>query len=258
MINFCVLDSIRFRITLKVLTFNIHSGINWSGHYDLEQIAAFIGGIKPDLAGIQEVSRFWSWRTNFQDMVTFLGDRLGMLPAFSASLCRDGKASFGNLILTKYPIINTWSEILPDNREPRSYLAAQVLANGVRVNFLTAHLGLSDKERLNQVNKIVKFGTQLSGPLIITGDFNEKPNGGGIAIIRENWIKHNLSPPQGTLRLSDHEVGPEIDMIFTSSDWGLKSMRVYENELSDHLPVVAELELNLPWTQVAGEPVSKL
>lgn len=240
---------------LIILTFNIHNGIDRYGKYNLAQIAKFIGQIKPDLAGLQEVSRFWSPKTNYQDMVGFLGERLGMRSAFSPTLSRNRKGFFGNLVLSKYPLINTWAEILPGNLEPRSYQAVQVQAGGIRVNFLTTHLGLSDTERLAQASKIVNFGLQLGEPLIITGDFNQGPSGPGVALIKRNWVKHDPSPPLGTLRLDNGKVGPEIDMIFTSSNLVLKSMKVYENGLSDHLPVCGEFEINLSWNQRAGQPV---
>ncbi len=255
MLNYAELDRLRVRLPLKALTFNIHNGINWYGKYNLEQLAEFIDGLKPDLAGIQEVSRFWSAKTDYQDMASILGERLGMYPVFSATIGRGNKAFFGNLVLSKYPILKIWSEILPGNLEPRNYLAVQVQVRGARINFLTTHLGLSNAERLAQVSKIISFGVRLGNPLIITGDFNEKPNGSGVVLLNGNWVKHNPSPQQGTLRLSDQEIGPEIDMIFTSPDFVLKSMKVCENALSDHLPVIAELGLELSWSQVAGEPI---
>lgn len=242
-------------MNLKILTFNIHNGINRYGKYNLNQIAQFIDEMKPDLAGLQEVSRFWSLKTNYQDMVGFLGERLGMYLAFSPTLSRNRKGFFGNLVLSRYPLINTWAEILPGNLEPRSYLAVQVQTGGARVNFLTTHLGLSDTERVVQASKIISFGLQLGDPLIITGDFNQEPSGPGVALIKRYWVKHDPSPPRGTLRLSNGQLGPEIDLIFTSPNLALKSMKVCENGLSDHLPVYGEFEINLSWNQIAGQPV---
>ncbi len=240
---------------LKVLTFNIHNGITPYGEYNLEQITEFIGKIKPDLAGLQEVSRFWSIKTDYQDMVSLLEEKLGMHPVFAAMLKCNNKGFFGNLVLSKFPIINSWTEILPGNLEARSCLAVQVRAAGARVNFLTTHLGLSNSERLAQVGKIVNLGVQLGEPLIITGDFNQDPSGPELNLIKRNWIKHEPSQTRGTLRLSDGRIGPEVDMIFTSANLVLKSMKVYENELSDHLPVYGEFEMGLPWNETAGEPV---
>lgn len=245
----------KLQLTLKVLSFNIHNGLNWDGKYGLEQIADFIGEVGPDLTGLQEVSRFWSRKTNFQDMAKYFEKRLGMFSVFAPSLHRKKEAVFGNLVLSKFPIINAWSEILPSKLEPRNYLAVQVNACGVRVNFLTTHLGLSESERLAQVGTICKIGFQLGDPLIICGDFNESPTGSGVSLIKENWVKHNPSPPRGTVRLSADGLGPEIDMIFTSLDLVSKNMKAYENKLSDHLPVYGEFEMDLFWNQVAGQPV---
>mgnify|MGYP001443398213 CR=1 FL=1 len=243
------------KLSLKVMSFNIHNGINWDQKYGLEQMADFIGEVTPDLAGLQEVSRFWSRKTNYQDMVNYFEQRLGMYPVFAPSLCRERGALFGNLVLSKFPIINAWSEMLPSKLEPRNCLAAQVIAFGTRFNFLTTHLGLSGSDRLAQVRTITKLGLQLGGPLIICGDFNESPTGPGVTLIKENWVKHDPTPPQGTMRLSVHQLGPEIDMIFTSHDLVSQNLKVYENKLSDHLPVFGEFEMDLSWEQVAGEPV---
>lgn len=243
-----------FRQTLKVLTFNIHNGINLYGKYNLGEIIEFLRKFKPDLAGFQEVSRFWSLKTNYQDMVSLLGEELGMYPLFSATL-NYNKGCFGNLILSKFPIINFWNQMLPGNLEPRNFLAVQALVGGARINFLTTHLGLSDSERLAQAGKIVDFGSKLGEPLIITGDFNQGPNSPEVALIKRHWIKHDPYPPKGTLRLSNGQLGPEIDMIFTGENLALKSIKVYENELSDHLPVGGIFEMDCPWNQVAGQPI---
>lgn len=245
----------KLRLTIRVLSFNIHNGINWYGKYNLEQIVKFISDIKPDLAGIQEVSRFWSHQTHFQDMLRFLAERLGMFPAFSASICRNYKAYFGNLILSKYPILKIWTKNLPGNLEPRNYLAVQVLTDGARINFLTTHLGLANAERICQINKIIRFGRRVGNPLIITGDFNEKSSEPGVSLLKENWIKINSKSSQGTLRLSEQIIGSEVDMVFTTSDFVLKNFQVCENYLSDHLPVIADLELKPSWIHVAGKPI---
>ena len=246
---------LKSREILRVLTFNIHNGINRYGKYNLEQIADFVFQIKPDLAGLQEVSRFWSPKTKYQDMVGFLGKKLGMYPAFFGAVNRNNKSSFGNLLLSKWRPIKHWTETLPGELEKRSFIVVQVGVGGARVNFSTTHLGLSASERLVQVSKIVDIGLQLGAPLIITGDFNETSNGPGVEIIKRNWIKHKPFPPLGTVRLKNGKIGPEIDMVFTSSDLVLKNLKVYENELSDHLPVCGDFEIKTPWNQVAGGPV---
>lgn len=248
-------EAIHHKVLLRILTFNIHNGINWNGKYDFEPIIDFIKDTKADLAGIQEISRFWSIKTGYQDMVTLLTEKSGMYLKFSAAIRKKGQACFGNLVLSKYPLIDTWTSKLPGSLEPRNYLAVQVLIGGARVNFLTTHLGLSRADRLRQVPKIIEFGLNLKNPLVITGDFNESPDGPGVSLLKNIWVKHYASPPMGTIREKNSLIGPEADMIFTTSDFGSKSYRVCNNYLSDHLPVIADFELKVHCSEISGNTV---
>src|ERR1700712_3267415 len=49
--------SARAPITLKVMTFNIHHGIDASGRYNLQRAIDAIARIQPDIVGLQEVTR---------------------------------------------------------------------------------------------------------------------------------------------------------------------------------------------------------
>lgn len=143
----------------------------------------------------------------------------------------------------------------PVNLEPRNFIVVQVQIKGIRINLLTTHLGLTCAERLTQVEKIIRFGIQLGNPLIITGDFNEREFDPGVTLLKNYWIKQSVSPRLGTLRLNQNVIGPEIDMIFTTSDLILKSMQISPNYLSDHLPVIADLELTASWAEGTGMPI---
>jgi endonuclease/exonuclease/phosphatase family metal-dependent hydrolase len=243
------------RISLRVMTFNIHNGIDWSGKYDLDGTIDFIEEVQPDLAGIQEVSRCWSPKTGFENMEATFAEKLRMNTYFSAAFKRGKKALFGNLVLSKRPFINRWTERLPGNLEPRNFIAVQLQIKGVRVNFLTTHLGLSGIERLRQAKKIIQFGAQLGDPLILAGDFNENEYGPGVSLLKKYWVKHSQTPCLGTVRSRKNIIGPEIDMIFTTPNLIVKDLKIFNNYLSDHLPVMADLELKTSWTKIAGANV---
>lgn len=237
---------------MRVMTFNIHNGINWDGKYDLDGIIEFIHKVQPDLAGIQEVSCCWSRKTRFQHMEEIFAEKLRLYTYFSAAFSRGKKGLFGNLVLSKYPFINGWTERLPGNLEPRNFIVVQLQIKGVRFNFLTTHLGLSGVERLGQAEKILRFGVQLGNPLIIAGDFNENEYGPGVSLLKEHWVKHTQTPRLGTVRSRKNIIGPEIDMILTTPDLSVNNLTIFDNFLSDHLPVVADLELKTSWTEIAG------
>lgn len=243
------------KIHLRVLTFNIHNGINWNGKYDLDGIADFINEVQPDLGGIQEASCSWSSKTGFQNMEKFFSKKLGMYTVFSAALEKSSKSHFGNMVISNHPYVNVWTERLPGKFEPRNFITVQIQINDIRINFLTTHLGLTCAERLSQIEKIIRFGIQLGNPLIITGDFNEKEGDPGVTHLKKYWIKQSASPRLGTFRLRKNVIGPEIDMIFTTSDFILESIKICPNYLSDHLPVIADLELISCWAKRSGTPI---
>jgi endonuclease/exonuclease/phosphatase family metal-dependent hydrolase len=237
-------------IPLKVMTFNIHSAINWYGKLDVEGLAHFIEEVNPDIIGLQEVDLGWSSLTNFEDIPAKLGERLHMDYAFSASRERNN-GFFGNLILSKYPIVQQWTKVMPGSLEPRSFVFIQLLIKGQRINFLTTHLGLSVSDRLEQVSSILDFVNRLRGPLIITGDFNGNDNDPAVTQIKRYLFDlQSMSEfkDSGTFRSKDGSIypGSKMDYILATPEFSLSSMKIgLDNFVSDHVPLIAELTLNL-------------
>jgi endonuclease/exonuclease/phosphatase family metal-dependent hydrolase len=244
-------------LDMKIMTLNIHSGVNWQGQYDIDSLARFIAEANPDIVALQEVDRVWSNRSQFVDICAELAQRLQMMFTFSASLARN-QGYFGNEILSKYPVVQAWAEKMPGKLEARSFVFSQVIISGIRVNLLNTHLGLSDEDRIVQVESIIKFLNQIDGPTVITGDFNGTSEDKAVALLRNEFFdiqSHTEQASQGTFRSKDGSIGDRMDYILTSPEFTLKRFEVVDNLLSDHLPLIAELELRVNPTQVAGEPV---
>jgi endonuclease/exonuclease/phosphatase family metal-dependent hydrolase len=236
-------------VPLKVMTLNIHSAINWYGSMDLEALVNFIKDSDPDIVGLQEVPLAWSVVTGYQDIPSILAERLHTSYAFAASLERN-KGYFGNLILSKYPIIQQWTCLLPGSLEQRSLAFAQILIEGEHINFLTTHLGLSVEDRLQQSTKILDFIDQVSGPLIVTGDFNGSDSDQAVSQLKQNFLDlQSLSEflDSGTLRSKDGQLnaGSKMDYILATPEFSFVNLQVIDNYISDHVPLVAELTLQL-------------
>jgi endonuclease/exonuclease/phosphatase family metal-dependent hydrolase len=231
-------------IRLKILTLNIHSAINWYGKYDLDGLVKLITSVNPDLVGLQEVDRCWSSKSGFQDLPGELSLRLGMFSSYSVSLARNN-GYFGNLVLSKYPINFMWADQLPGELERRSFVMAQVNINGIRVNFVTVHLGLSISDRIQQVAAMLQATHPINGPLIIAGDFNARPNDETIKPLKDNFVdvQEASGVEQGTFRGSDGKLGPHIDYIFVTPEFGLTDFQIVDTYISDHVPLIAELSL---------------
>jgi endonuclease/exonuclease/phosphatase family metal-dependent hydrolase len=234
-------------LTLKVMTFNIHSAINWYGSFDLDGLVGFIRDFDPDIVGLQEVDCVWSSMSSFQDLPTELAQRLNMYCTYSASRERNN-GYFGNLILSKYPITQVWTCPLPGSLEPRSFAFVQLRVNGVQLNFLTTHLGLSVADRLQQATKIIDFINQVSGPTIVAGDFNGGDDDPAVSDLKRNFLDlQRLSEFKdfGTFRSKDGKLSSKMDYILTTPEFSFTKLQVIDNYVSDHLPLIAEVTLNL-------------
>lgn len=242
---------------IKVLSLNIHSAVNWDGEYDLDGLTQFIQEVNPDIIGLQEVDRSWSSRSRFQDICLELATRLNLNYGFSVSLEKNA-SYYGNQILSKFPIVQIWSEKLPGSLEVRSFVFTQLWVNGIRINVLNTHLGLSVEDRILQTAEIRRFLSQVNGPVIVMGDFNGVSSDQSIGSLVNDFIDlRELSDfrNQGTFRMKDGSVGSRIDYILTSPDFLYQSFQIVENKISDHLPLVAEVSLLVDFENIAGEPV---
>ena len=219
-------------------------------------IIKFINEVNPDIIGMQEVDRNWSSSSLFQDIPTELANRLQMYQAYSVSLERNN-GYYGNLILSKYPIVQLWSEQLAGSLERRSMVLTQLIINGVRVNFITTHLGLSESDRVQQVAGIMRLTRELKGPVLISGDFNGGGQDPAVEMLNTSFTNLFTLEPGfggGTFRSKSGAIGAQaIDYIFASPELSLKRIQVFDNYISDHLPILAEVELPLNPTDLSGD-----
>jgi endonuclease/exonuclease/phosphatase family metal-dependent hydrolase len=232
-------------VKLNIVDWNIHAGVNWFGRFNPQELLACLKRINPDLCGFQEVDRRWSARSHFWDLAEVIAEQLGMTVAFSPSLTRWYGGSYGNLILSRYPLTRCWTEQLADSKEPRSLCGTQLIVAGVTLTFITTHLGLTVSDRCRQAERIIRFGSQFTTPIIITGDFNAGPTDRAVQMLTGKWRDlqtSNTVTREGTFLKSDGQVGPRIDYILTSFDWS-GELKVIPSYCSDHLPLLAKLRL---------------
>ena len=56
--------------------------------------------------------------------------------------------------------------------ETRSFTYALIEINGVKVNFISMHLGFPEYARVGQAKELIAYIKKLSDPVVVTGDFN--------------------------------------------------------------------------------------
>jgi endonuclease/exonuclease/phosphatase family metal-dependent hydrolase len=242
--------------TLRVMTYNIHVGVGMDKKLDLPRIAKVINDQHPDLVGLQEVDRGVE-RTQRIDEIVELAKLTKMDYAFAFNLKYQG-GQYGVAILSRYRILATDHRLYNNLREAerRGFIRAEVMAHGQRLNFVTTHLDYQYEDgRVFETEQLLKALKNVNGPLIVVGDFNEVSSGAAhklmLAEFDDAWIRYHYGLwLDGTVRDEGYSYPADkrakrIDYIFTRRSDGVKAKRVWivETLASDHVPVVADLEI---------------
>jgi endonuclease/exonuclease/phosphatase family metal-dependent hydrolase len=248
---------------LRVATYNIHKGVRGIGpgkRLEIHNLGLGIEALDADLVFLQEVRHFHHrdartfQRTWFgwpqQGQADFLAPDGYEVAYRTNAVTRHGE--HGNALLSRWPLGDIGHHDVSDHRfEQRGLLHVPVHWNGQRVHAIVAHLGLIHASRLRQVDRLASFVSSRipdHEPLIVAGDFND-------------WGE-KLDAPMTSLGLSratapgSRGAGPltfpsrvpvfSLDRIYTR---GLRCTSTLVPRgpawarMSDHLPLVAELEL---------------
>lgn len=233
------------RRPLVVMTYNI------AGHDELvdgdhaRHIAEAIQRFHPDIVALQEVHRN-TWQVRFRDQFAELKSLTGLHGAFAPSYVSWG-GGYGNAILTRGQIVRTRVHPLPCFGEPRSLLEATIRIDGATINVYATHLTswgrLNSKIRAKQLRCLAREVRSSRHPYILAGDLNTGPDSPEMkAFQREN-----------VAQLASRAIGPtfpqwneQIDYIFADHGWRVHASRAWPVEISDHLPVTAELMWRAP------------
>jgi endonuclease/exonuclease/phosphatase family metal-dependent hydrolase len=245
--TFLVLVPHAFAKTVRVMTYNIHVGIGMDKKLDLRRIADVINKEKPDLVGLQEVDRGVQ-RTQRIDEIVELSKLTRMDYAFAFNLPYQG-GQYGVAILSRFPIRATEHRLYKNLREAerRGFIRAEVRIDGRVVHFVTTHLDYQhDDGRLFEAQQMLASLSDVKGPLIVIGDFNDTPAGETYRLMRaqfdDAWAIR--STDEGFSYPADKST-KRIDYIFTRRTDGIKTKRarLVNTLASDHVPVVADLEI---------------
>ena len=225
---------------IKVVTYNIHRGINKSNKLDLDGITEVIMGIGADIVALQEVERF-SIRTGFKDQIGYIAEKLSMNYAYGKSI-NILNGQYGNAILTRYPIEEYEVKQLYSEGETRTLLRVALSINGSRIQVYNTHLGLNSSEREKQIREIIDI-TANADNYILAGDFNS-------AVDKLDAVTGKLK--DATLydvnkyripTFDNGDITERIDYIFLSEKFKIVGYEVLKSDASDHYPVTVVVKL---------------
>ena len=228
------------RRTLRVASFNIHSGRNAAGELDLDRTAASLQGY--DLIGLNEVRGAYGWQAG--DQAELLGRKLDMPWLFAPTTRRWFRDDFGNGLLCSLPV-SQWQRVpLAGTRGKghRNYVQLTIDHGGREIAVLVTHLDRV-QDRAAQLAEVTDTFLSLPAPAIMMGDLNTMADDPQLAALLARDDVHD-AVAEG---LKD-EAPKRIDWILTRGLRGVAS-GVERNGASDHPLVWAELELIEPPSQ---------
>lgn len=257
----------------RIATFNVHG---WKDPYEkstLQEIMRVISDINPDVIVLQEA---------------LLCDN-SIKKAFEAlgyahqSFCRaaQGRCSFGNLILSKYPFAEqptpkTFAEDKKHRGEQRCYVKAQIqLPHDKTITLYGTHFDVYDAtehRRTKEAEELVADSAQLTNCMIALdanavrqSDYNYTVNNSSVwQMLNANHMQRTGIPaPTKALNILEssftdsfrkgNQPGPKftvwtgttVDFLWLKKEWNLKlkGSYVYYTGVSDHLPVFVDVDL---------------
>lgn len=125
---------------LTLASYNIHFGVGQDGRYDTARLAEAVRDA--DILCLQEVVQNWP-QTGYEDQLRTLGERLNLhavsAPVLSldasevdaAGRIRDRRATFGNAVLSRWPIRHARTLPLPKNTPPGEFDLQRVVLEAV-------------------------------------------------------------------------------------------------------------------------------
>ena len=247
---------------LRVATYNIHKGVRGMGlrkRLEIHNLGLAVEALDADIVFLQEVRLFHHRearrfeRTHFgwpaQGQAEFLAPE-GYEAAYRTNAVTRG-GEHGNALLSRWPMGDVGHHDVSDHRfEQRGLLHVPVVWNGSTVHAVVVHFGLGHRGRVRQVQRLAQFiesEVPADAMLVVAGDFND-------------WGERLDAPMQALglqrARAPDHAVQssatfPSIAPVFALDRFYLRGLACRTTmvprgmswaRMSDHLPLVAELE----------------
>ncbi len=247
---------------LRVATYNIHKGVRGIGprkRLEIHNLGLAVEALDADFVFLQEVRLFHHRearrfdRTSFgwpaQGQAEFLAPEGYEVAYRTNAVTRHGE--HGNALLSRWPIGDVGHHDVSDHRfEQRGLLHVPVSWNGATVHAVVAHFGLVHASRVRQVQRLADFiaaHVPAGEMLVVAGDFNdwgEKLDGP----MQEIGLAR-AAAPEG--RPAHKLTFPSLMPVFALDRFYLRGLvcrttmvprGVSWARMSDHLPMVAELE----------------
>lgn len=236
---------------MRLLSYNIHKGVGGTDRrYRLDRVIDVIRAEQPDLICLQEVDHN-AKRTAFDDQPDILADQLRANAALFQLNHPNGQGGYGNLILSRWPIVQKYQLSLRyRRRKNRGAQVAVVQTPQGPLRLVNWHLGLRERERRWQVAHLLAhpiFDESASLPTLVAGDFNDWRNTLGKLRLNPHGFEQVTDPVLQFRSFPAFFAVASLDKVFRKGDVRVEAATVVRHKparrASDHLPLVVDFRL---------------
>src|SRR5579885_350207 len=184
---------------MRLLSYNIHKGIGGRDRrYDLDRVVRVVEDENPDLVCLQEVT-YHARRTRRDDQPRLLAHHFRLPASCFQMNVHYRTGGYGNLILSRWPFrCRNHVSLRHGRREPRGCQLAVVETPEGPLHLANWHLGLVEKERLWQVEHLLRhplFRESAGLPTLVVGDCNDWRNSLAGGPLAAHGFEHLTAPP---------------------------------------------------------------
>lgn len=243
---------------IRILTYNVHKCIGGvDRRYVPERVGEIIAHYGPDLAMLQEVTSGMK-RSLQHRQVDLLASHLGMRHrAYVPNVRYPRGGEYGNAVLGRHPIVHLGNIDLTiplKKRRGALHVSTQLRCPGpggrrVTIHLFNLHLGLSGFERKMQLRRFLLSqpfaGLTDRSPIVVAGDFNDVWGTLGRKLLVPAGFRGLRRPIRTFPAFAPVRA---LDSIYLRGP--IEFVRVFRSRLalakhaSDHLPLIADLELD--------------
>jgi endonuclease/exonuclease/phosphatase family metal-dependent hydrolase len=235
------------------MTYNVHRCVGSDGAEDAARVAEVVAHHRPDVICIQEVVVAARGGDEVEQPAALSG-ALGLRHGAVGLNCRRRRGTYGNMTLARFPVEDHENlDLTLRFSIPRGGLYTRLrLPNHADLHVMNVHLGLGGYERPAQMRRVFsRLGevARRSEPVLVLGDVNDWRNRlvrGAVRAAGFRCITGDERDPGPPTFPSRAPLGA-LDKIFVAGPVRVRGVHVSRLALarvaSDHLPVVADLEI---------------
>ena len=240
---------------MKFMSFNIQHGLDYNRVLanderiiDLKAVADTIKTLGADLCGLNEVNGEGVDEVYTAQAKT-IAEHLGWNYYFAEAIRFDDINPYGNALVTRFPILKAETIGIPDPEvkdedayyETRCILKALVDVDGTPITVLVVHIGLAKAEARNAVATLLSTLKEITGPVVLMGDFNLQPDDPIVAPILE--AMNDTADKLVGCRLSFPSNASEIKIDYMlTREMTCTKAEIPQIVVADHCPYVADFE----------------